>query len=67
MVKELKIESATLTGFEIVYDNKISYGKDKDNTSVTIELELNGKKFKHTAYMWQWQVSEYLRNFGAEI
>lgn len=67
MSKELKIEKATLAGFEIIYDKKISYGKDKENTSVTIELEINGKKFKHTAYIWQWQVSEYLRDFGADV
>lgn len=67
MSKELKIEKANLLGYEIVYSNSIRYGKDNTDTEVTVELNINGKPFKHTAYIWQWQVSEYLREFGADV
>lgn len=66
--KIVKIDGdVTLAGFTITYSDSVSYNKDKVNTAVTLELKINGKVFEHTAYMWQFEVSEYLNKFGAEL
>lgn len=67
MKKQLVFDDIVLEGFEITYSDKISYGKDKTNTAVKVELNIKGKIFTHTEYMWQWQVSKYLKEFGADI
>lgn len=67
MKKQLVFDDIVLESFEIIYSDKIRYGKDETNTAVKVELNIKGKIFTHTAYMWQWQVSEYLNKFGADI
>lgn len=65
--KQIKIDSATLSSYEVVYSDSISYGKDKTNVSVTVTLSINGELFTITKHMWQFEVSEYLSKFGAEL
>jgi len=67
MKKQLKYDNVVLEGYEIIYSDKTRYDKDKTDTAVKVELNINGKVFTHTAYMWQFQVSEYLREFGAGV
>lgn len=65
--KQIKIDSATLAGYEVVYSDSVFYDKDKTNTSVTVTLDINGELFSLTKHMWQFEVSEYLGKFGAEL
>lgn len=65
--KEIKPEKVTLSGFEIVYGDGIKYGKDGVTVSVTIDLMIDGKIFTHKAYMWPFEVSNYLSKYGGEI
>lgn len=64
----VKVEGdVELASYEIVSDKSVSYGKDKVNVSVTVEILLNGKRFSRTDHMWDFEVSEHLRNYGAEL
>ena len=67
MEKKIEVESIKLAGFEVVYDSKIKYNKDKVNTAVHVTLEINGEQFTRTAYMWQFEVSGYLSKYGADF
>lgn len=67
MIKEIKPKAILLDSFEIVYSKHVSYGKDKTNVSVTVTLNIDGERFTQTKHMWQFEVSRFLAQFGAEI
>jgi len=67
MMRAIKITSAEVESFVITFNKNSPQGKNKPDTCVEIELYLNGKLFKHNAWMWQFEVSDYLASFGAEI
>lgn len=56
-----------LAGYEIISDKNIFYGKDKVNVSVTVDILVNGKRFSRTDHMWDFEVSDYLSSYGAEL
>lgn len=58
-MKKKLVFDIVLESFEITYSDKIRYGKDKTNTAVKVELNIKGKIFTHTEYMWQWRIANY--------